>query len=832
MALENEYLVKGESIKGVADAIRAKTSTAGELSFPEGFKTAISGIKTEKPEQEKTTSASPDAAVIVSPDVGKVLSKVTVGKIPRATGNGIIDYPDPTDPHKAIFKINLTSPGYLDSENVDSMGMGLYAYLEEKIIPGTTDTVLESGRYIDGNITIKGDANLTSGNIKSGSSIFGVNGTFTSDATATSGKILKDETAYVKGQKVTGTIPSQQGSTVIPGTTAKTAVAAGTYAAGDVKVAGDTNLVSRNIKSGSTIFGVAGNRYVVDTEDTGVVSSDDIMDGISVYAHGAKITGTMPLATGTIEVTVDANDIEKAYMRPNVEAAGFMTDLAEDNFETVINAFPGKPVVPSTSDVVIPNGTYIYDIGEAGLTIKGDANLVSGNIKSGVSIFGVSGNKNVVDTTLADTVKAQPLQIKAGRKCYVNGELVTGTMQMVAPTASASLNTATGKVTPTAAIGDGYALSGQYTGTVLQLPTVQGLLVNPGTTSQVIIPAGKYTLSDTIVQGDANLVAGNIKKGVSIFGVSGTYIGDTTKATFEVNEDQSSYPYKIEIVASTGGRVESGDIVGEIPQADLYYANNGATGCDILADTTGACFGGDASLTIPYYVGSVVFQDIQDNIDSFNISVYADGSVDGYIPPDGSYVIGSSDILKSDLASLESDCKPENIKKGATILGVAGTYEGESTDSAGNTWYQHTVKFTASYYSNGGTENHNVIYDGSVVFTSKSSDAITSWKKLSIALHSVATSQATGTPCGGYMENATGNSGWLVKMWSNSNLSTGFYYKVYGQSTYSTFSIPYESSNFTTVTDTVKTLGVVSPSIYRTTDATTGLVTLTIWDNL
>ena len=227
-----------------------------------------------------------------------------------------------------------------------------------------------------------------------------------------------------------------------------------------------------------------------------------------------------------------------------------------------------------------------------------------------------------------------------------------------------------------------------------------------------------------------------------------------------------------------------------------------------------------------------VFANCKDNTDSFTVDVYADGLSEGYIPLNESYMIGYSNILKSDLASLESDCKPENIKKGATILGVAGTYEGESTSSAGNTWYQHTVKFTASYYSNGGTENHNVIYDGSVVFTSKSSDAITSWKNLSIALHSVATSQATGTPCGGYMENATGNSGWLVKMWSNSNLSIGFYYKVYGQSTYSTFSIPYESSNFTTVTDTVKTLGVVSPSIYKSTDSTTGLVTLTIWDNL
>lgn len=657
MALENEYLVKGESIKGVADAIRAKTSATDELSFPEGFKTAISGIKTEKPEQEKTVSASPDAEVVVSPDSGKALSKVTVGKIPRATGNGIIDYPDSNDPHKAIFKINLASPGYLDSENVDSMGMGLYAYLEEEIIPGTTDTVLESGRYIDGNITIKGDANLVAGNIKSGSSIFGVNGTFTSDATATSGKILKDETAYVKGQKVTGTIPSQQGSTVTPGTTAKTAVAAGTYAAGDVKVAGDANLVSRNIKSGSTIFGVAGNQYVVDTEDTGVVSSDDIMDGVSVYAHGAKITGTMPLATGTIEVTVDANDIEKAYMRPNVEAAGFMTDLAEDNFETVINAFPGKPVVPSTSDVVIPNGTYIYDIGEAGLTIKGDANLVSKNIKSGVSIFGVTGNKYVVNTILRDAVKAQPLQIVAGKKCYVNGELVTGTMPTVAPTASASLNTTTGKVTPTAAIGDGHAISGQYTGTVLQLPTVQGLLVNPGTATQVIIPAGKYTLSDTIVQGDANLVAGNIKKGVSIFGVTGTVEeGITPSGMITLNTTINDQVFNVTnyAKAKVSMRNASVTVVREIDSSTgdvLFYAN-------CTKDGWIGYIGPIYTMTCNS-IGSADSDTIITPTTSNKLIAMDEDCAVGNI-----YVKGDSNLVAS------------NIKKGVSIFGVSGTLDG------------------------------------------------------------------------------------------------------------------------------------------------------------
>ena len=37
---------------------------------------------------------------------------------------------------------------------------------------------------------------------------------------------------------------------------------------------------------------------------------------------------------------------------------------------------------------------------------------------------------------------------------------------------------------------------------------------------------------------------------------------------------------------------------------------------------------------------------------------------------------------------------------------------------------------------------------------------------------------------------------------------------------------------FYNITDTVKTLGVVSPTIYKSKDATTGLVTLNIWDNL
>ena len=79
----------------------------------------------------------------------------------------------------------------------------------------------------------------------------------TSDATAAAADILKDKTAYVNGQKVTGTITSTNAQTITPTTTDQT-VNGNTFLAGAITVAGDANLLAENIKSGVTIFGVTG----------------------------------------------------------------------------------------------------------------------------------------------------------------------------------------------------------------------------------------------------------------------------------------------------------------------------------------------------------------------------------------------------------------------------------------------------------------------------------------------------------------------------------------------------------------------------------------------
>lgn len=86
----------------------------------------------------------------------------------------------------------------------------------------------------------------------------------TSDATATASDILLGKTAYVNDSKITGIITTKESQEYIPSTSDQT-IEAGVYLNGIQTIKGDANLISENIKSGVSIFGITGT-YTGETE--------------------------------------------------------------------------------------------------------------------------------------------------------------------------------------------------------------------------------------------------------------------------------------------------------------------------------------------------------------------------------------------------------------------------------------------------------------------------------------------------------------------------------------------------------------------------------------
>lgn len=85
----------------------------------------------------------------------------------------------------------------------------------------------------------------------------------------------EQEAGYVAGgsKSATQQLSTQGAATIMPGTTDQIAVASGRYTTGDVKVAGDANLVPENIAEGKSIFGVLGTHSGLGKEVTAHIGS-------------------------------------------------------------------------------------------------------------------------------------------------------------------------------------------------------------------------------------------------------------------------------------------------------------------------------------------------------------------------------------------------------------------------------------------------------------------------------------------------------------------------------------------------------------------------------
>ena len=190
----------------------------------------------------------------------------------------------------------------------------------------------------------------------------------------------------------------------------------------------------------------SGTASFVDTSDATLASGGEMLDGVTAYANGTKVTGTIETktsanlsasgATVTAPAGYYASSASKSVSSGSATApatisgtsasvstgtntltlsktisvtpsvtAGYVSSGTAGNSSVSLTASVttkgATTYTPGTTNQEIASGTYLT----GKQTISGDANLVAGNIVSGKTIFGVAGSATLPSITQNSTTK-------------------------------------------------------------------------------------------------------------------------------------------------------------------------------------------------------------------------------------------------------------------------------------------------------------------------------------------------------------------------------------------------------------------------------------------
>lgn len=250
--------------------------------------------------------------------------------------------------------------------------------IEEQVFKGSFDKV-----------TVAGDEDLKAENILEGVSIFGIDGIAssgidTSDATATATDIVKNKTAYVNGEKVTGNVEETKAgytnylnySNVTDIADLAMYIQAKVIADRDILVrngnevsidldipslANAINLTPNKIAKNEYVLGVEGTAETLDTSDATATNKDLLMNK-TAYVNGQKITGIVQEVPSNISyypnyagnetirdsffyMTVEVPNLTDTLIRKNAITS---IDMNKANLANAIGLTPEKLVAGNT----------------------------------------------------------------------------------------------------------------------------------------------------------------------------------------------------------------------------------------------------------------------------------------------------------------------------------------------------------------------------------------------------------------------------------------------------------------------------------------------------
>ena len=448
------YYALGNVIVNAAptEAKTVKSSVSQQVVTPSGNNVGLSSV-TVNPYilDDKTVDSSTNSQIITSSEDG--LASVTIN--PYVLDNKTVDSSTVTQvitSNEDGLQSVTINPYVLESKTVNP------SWVDQTITPSANKDGLSSVKV--NKVTSDIDPNIAPNNIKLGVSILGVTGQYDPISGITTQAVNVDSST--NAQKITATTADY--------------------------------LAEVNIAP-----------YVLDSKTVDASTNDQVVtsdvDGLSsVTVHKAKLQ-TKSINNYTNETTDISKTGKLVYIYPDTNYLGFnrirgsyiytarMTvDASTNDVVYTRRDYFQQPPYNLSSDFA-SSYTRIKDVKVNKVTAAIDSNIQAGNIKSGVTILGVTGN-------------------------FQGGDLTTMTVN---PSTSPA----------TYSVPEGYYGISQFT---VQPYTLQNKTVTPSKSVQQITADSQYnglgtvTVNATTASVDSNIQASNIKNGVTILGVTGSVI--------------------------------------------------------------------------------------------------------------------------------------------------------------------------------------------------------------------------------------------------------------------------------------------------------------------
>lgn len=369
----------------------------------------------------------------------------------------------------------------------------------------------------------------TASTILSGVGAYGADGVWvdgTAQLGAENGDIYQDEEGYLvlasgaaTNINVTSLSVTSNGVYTAPSGVAYTPV---NVNVGPARSAADITVSGPNVSGPAGLYSEAFSKAV----SIGAASVDNVnatfgptltfVSSTGVYGVNSKVAGG--------NLAVRAATFSPGYFSS-------YTDISEGSYSTGTNTLTLSKTISNTPQVsagYIASGTAGNT--EVSLTASVNTRSSSDLTASGATVTAPAGYYGSDATKTISSGSATPAASISGSSSTVS----TGTNTI----------TLTKTVSNTPQVSAGYISSGTAGNTSVSLTasvtTKEAATITPGTSDQTIA-SGTYLTGTQTISGDSDLAAANIKSGVQIFNVTGTYTSDATATASDIVDGETAY---------------------------------------------------------------------------------------------------------------------------------------------------------------------------------------------------------------------------------------------------------------------------------------------------